>query len=112
MATNVTSGRLLSAATLAISVGGILTIPAGKAYNAFSVSVNTTGSPSSYSVKLQGMADPTGSVWTDIGAAITADGNYSLAAATGIYFTAFRANITAVSGGTTPKISMYFTAVS
>lgn len=112
MASNTVSGRFFGGTALAVSTSSAQPLPANTAYNSFTVHVDTTGTPTSYSVKLQGLLDPGGSVWTDIGAAITADGTYNVAAAAGIYYSIVRANITAVSGGTSPTIFMPFTAVS
>lgn len=82
-----------------------------ESYNTFTVDVKTTGSPASYSVQLEGSLD--NRTWYIIGTAITADGVYNrTVAGAGVNFPFIRANITAVSGGTSPTITMNWVAIS
>lgn len=80
-----------------------------ESYSVFTVAVNTTGSPASYSVQLEGSMDNTN--WKIIGSAITSDG-VSAQTTSNIFYPFVRANLTAVSGGTSPKITMYYVASS
>jgi hypothetical protein len=78
-----------------------------EAFTQFTAMVNTTGAPTSYSVQVQVSLDNVH--WATIGAAITADGAYPLTVAN-TYWLYIRANLTAVVGGTSPTIFMYWTA--
>ena len=80
-----------------------------ESYSVFTVQVSTTGAPASYSVQLEGSMDKF--KWTVIGTAVTADGVYAETTAN-IFYPYIRGNITAVSGGASPKITMYWVASS
>lgn len=80
-----------------------------ESYSVFTVQVTTTGAPASYSVQIEGSMD--NSHWTLIGTAITADGVYAETTAN-VFYPFIRGHVTAVSGGTSPKITMYWVASS
>lgn len=74
-------------------------------YSSFTFSVTTTGSPTSYSISIQGSVDNV--QWTAIPFAgpLTADAQYAVSGSTSWHY--LRVNITAVSGGTNPTVTVY-----
>jgi len=80
-----------------------------QAFEDFTVAVTTTGTPDSYSVQVEGSID--GVNFYLIGAPVTQDGIYAISTS-GVYVRYIRANITEVSGGTTPTITMTWDAAA
>lgn len=110
-------GQLFGAVALTVKTsvvgksGSFLINGHAESYNTFTVDVKTTGSPASYSVQLEGSLDSR--TWYLIGKAMTADGVYNQTmAGAGINFPFIRGNITAVSGGTNPTITMNWVAIT
>lgn len=115
MAVNTFSGSFFAGASLAVSTsvptaaGSFILNGRQESFTQFTVRVDTTGTPTSYSLKLQGSLD--NSHWFDIGSAITADGTYPLSVSN-VFVPFIRGNITAVVGGTSPTVFMYWVASS
>jgi hypothetical protein len=90
------SGTLLNAA-IATGVGNTIVFDEPK--TTFGVQVMTTGSPASFSARLEGSIDGINFEW--IGTNFTSAG-IQAAASSAIPLIAIRANLTALSGGTSP----------
>lgn len=75
----------------------------GQAYSIFTVQVNTTGSPATISVQLQGSLD--GVNYTSIGSAIAATGASSVGTAN-LAYPYIRANLATLTGGTNPTVTV------
>lgn len=86
----------LSAVT---STGAGTALDAGRVVTGATLHVVATGDPA-FDVEVQVSTD--GSTWFDTGAAITVSGTSALASAHGRYY---RANLTALTGGTTPTVT-------
>lgn len=85
----------------AVSATGAGTaLDAGRVVSGCTLHVNTTGSPAAIDVEVQVSVDNV--VWFDTGAAITVSGTSALASAHGRYY---RANLTVLTGGTSPTVT-------
>lgn len=91
----------LNAAT---STGAGSALDAGQIIPAATMYVSTTGGPT-FDVELQVSLD--GSNWFDSGAAITVSGTTALASTHARYY---RANLTALTGGTSPTVTVHIAA--
>lgn len=80
----------------------------GTTHKDWSVQVNTTGSPTGYSVQAQWSLD--GAAWTNLGAAVTnaAPGNISVTNVPAIWV---RANLASLAGGTSPTVTCLIAAM-
>lgn len=104
------AGAALAVSTSSVPAAGNFVLAGRKeACTRITVQTKTTGSPTSYSVTIQGSID--GQNWDNIGSAITADG-VSSQTNSGKFYLFVRGNITAVSGGTSPTITQTWVADS
>lgn len=93
-------GTLLNAAT-AVGAGNPIFFDEPK--TTFGVQVTTTGSPASFSARIEGTIDGVNFVW--IGTTYTATG-LQASTSTGLPVIGIRANLTALSGGTSPMVTL------
>lgn len=91
----------LNAAT---ATGAGSALDAGQVIPAATMYVSTTGGPT-FDVELQASLD--GSNWFDSGAAITVSGTTALASTHARYY---RANLTVLTGGTSPTVTVHIAA--
>jgi hypothetical protein len=89
----------------ATATGPGAALDAGQVIGGATVMVATTGSPTSFDVTLETSVD--GLVWFDTGAAITVSGT---AANTEVRGRFYRANLTALTGGTDPTVTALLAA--
>jgi hypothetical protein len=93
------------AAAAAIGAGKAFNL--GSAVNNFSIELLTTGSPSAFSVALQGSLD--GATWTTIGSAASTIGVTTF---TNTPVTLVRLNLLTLTGGTSPTVTGYIAGYS